>query len=122
MRPIGDGSLGKLLRDARLRQGWTQEDLARRLGVKDSYISQWETGGRKWPQEYVRPLAKLLGLRQVDMAVAAGLIDPPDGPTTVSPPDPLIADLIDALDGATPAQLRTLAAMVRAMRNPIDGN
>jgi transcriptional regulator with XRE-family HTH domain len=77
--------LGRLIREARLRRGWTQEDVANRLGVKDSYVSQWETGARRWPQEYVRPLAALLGLSQVEMAVAAGLIDPPaDAPPRVA--------------------------------------
>lgn len=72
-----------MIRAARLRRGWTQDELAARLGIKASYISQWETGIRKWPGTYVRALAEALGLSQVEMAVAAGLIDRPD---TAPPP------------------------------------
>ena len=80
--------LGELIREARLRKGWTQEELASRLGVKDSYISQWETGGRKWPRDHVRAIARVLGLSQVELAVAAGLIDRPE----VMPPRPAYQD------------------------------
>lgn len=80
-------NLGDLIRLARQRKSWTQDDLAQRLGVERSYISQWETGARKWPQEYVRAIADTLGLSQVDMAVAAGLIDAP-----ADRPAPVIAD------------------------------
>jgi transcriptional regulator with XRE-family HTH domain len=83
----GDG-LGGLVREARLRRGWTQEQLGDRLGVEKSYVSAIETGARKWPQEYVRPLSELLGLSQVEMAVAAGMIDPPER----MPPRPVYRD------------------------------
>lgn len=84
---MNDG-LGALIRAARLRRGWTQENLAERIGVQKSYVSQWETGARKWPQEHVRNIADVLGLSQVDMAVAAGLIDAP-----YDRPAPVIADV-----------------------------
>jgi transcriptional regulator with XRE-family HTH domain len=72
--------LGEMIRTARLRRGWTQRELAARLDVDKSYISQWETGARKWPQEHIKAIARELGLSQVAMAVAAGLIEtPPEG-------------------------------------------
>jgi len=74
MGPIG---LGTLIRETRLRWGWTQADLADRIGASPAYISQIETGARKWPRELIPDLSDALGLSQVDMAVAAGLIEPP---------------------------------------------
>lgn len=76
-----ENGLGALIRSARQRRGWTQEQLADRIGVQKSYVSQWETGARKWPQEHIRAIAEHLGLSQVDMAVAAGLIDVPGEPS-----------------------------------------
>jgi transcriptional regulator with XRE-family HTH domain len=93
---IMETGLGTLIRTARQRRGWTQEQLADRIGVQKSYVSQWETGARKWPQEYIRPIADLLGLSQVDMAVAAGLIDPPQE-APPQPNDPIVAELIELI-------------------------
>jgi len=68
--------LGELVRDARLQLGWSQQDLAERCGTKPAYISLIETNSRKWPRELVPELARALGLSQIDMAIAAGLIEP----------------------------------------------
>lgn len=35
---------GKVIREARLNEEWTQQDLANQLGVTQSIVSQWETG------------------------------------------------------------------------------
>jgi transcriptional regulator with XRE-family HTH domain len=80
--------LGKLVEQARLRRGMTQKQVAEALGVQQTYVSAIETGARKWPQEYIRPLSELLGLSQVEMAVAAGMIDPPER----MPPRPVYRD------------------------------
>lgn len=78
--------LGKLLEQARLRKGLTQKQVAEALGVQQTYVSAIETGARKWPADYIRPLSRLLGLSQVEMAVAAGLIDAPSD----APPAPVV--------------------------------
>ena len=39
----GDGSLGSRIRDLRRDKGWTQDDLARVIGVSRSAVAQWET-------------------------------------------------------------------------------
>ncbi len=41
--PPGDGSLGSRIRDLRREKGWTQDDLARVIGVSRSAVAQWET-------------------------------------------------------------------------------
>lgn len=71
---MGAVELGKLIRDARLRRGWQQQELADRIGVDRGYISTIENGKRNWPQQYVPAIADALGLDQTDMAIAAGLI------------------------------------------------
>ena len=73
----GMAGLGSLVRERRLRLGWTQADLADRVSTSAQHISQIETGARKWPRELIPDLSDALGLSQVDMAVAAGLIEPP---------------------------------------------
>lgn len=81
-------TLGELIKAARQRRGWTQDDLAKRLGVERSYVSQWETGTRKWPQEHIRAIAENLGLSQIKMAIAAGIIDDPDEARAPATDDP----------------------------------
>lgn len=66
--------LGTLVRPARQRMGWTQADLAERLGVDKGYISAIETGVRRWPLDHVETMAEALGLDIVEMAVAAGIL------------------------------------------------
>lgn len=113
--------LGQLVEQARLRRGWTQRELADRLGVQQTYVSAIETGARKWPQEYIRPLAALLGLSQVRMAVAAGLIDAPDGEPAGPSFDPVLGELVEAAEGLTPEQVRAFADAIRRMKEPLRG-
>ena len=50
----------RALREARIRAGWQQQDLARALGIAPSTLSEAEKGTR-WLNPRVRvPLAKLL--------------------------------------------------------------
>jgi transcriptional regulator with XRE-family HTH domain len=120
--------MGQLVRDARLKKGWRQIDLAKKLGVDDAYLSQIETGARRWPQELVRPLADALGLSQVDMAVAAGLIDPPEtqsgvseAPATYSADDPL-NDLFDRIRAMSwnPDAIDTVRSQVRLLERGLE--
>lgn len=43
MGTVGEGSLGSRIRDLRRDKGWTQDDLARLIGVSRSAVAQWET-------------------------------------------------------------------------------
>ena len=40
--------IGRLIRDARVHKGYTQKELAERLGVSDKAVSKWECG-RSFP-------------------------------------------------------------------------
>jgi len=41
------GQLQSKLKELRVRQGWSQEDLAREVGVSLSTIQRWESRGAK---------------------------------------------------------------------------
>lgn len=93
---MGALEFGQLIKQARLRRGWQQQDLADRIGVDRGYISTIENGKRNWPQSYIDSLADALGLDQVQMAIAAGLITPQrDRP--VESADPVRDELMEKL-------------------------
>jgi len=53
---------GQELRDARKERGWTQADLADRLGVSQGYVCLLERGQRPAPRRLAQKLANLLKL------------------------------------------------------------
>ena len=53
---------GDILREARLRAGLTQADLATRVGTTQSAISRWEAGSARPPLEALRRLVRACGL------------------------------------------------------------
>ena len=65
----------KTIRQLRQERGWTQEQLARRLGVNQSAISAWELGQRVPRLRYQQALTDLFGV-SVE-AIAYGPDEPP---------------------------------------------
>lgn len=57
------GTLGHALRDARLRHGWTQRELAARAGVSQRYVSELECGKGSVTFERLATVVATLGLR-----------------------------------------------------------
>jgi|GEM_PF-826120 len=55
-------SLGSRIKRSRLEQGWSQEELATKVGTYQTVISQWETGRAKPNRQYKRKLESVLGL------------------------------------------------------------
>ena len=56
-------SLGTRVKERRIELGWTQEELARRLGVRQNVVSRLEAGGVKTPNlVMLRTLARVLGV------------------------------------------------------------
>ena len=53
---------GDLLREARLRAGLTQAELARRAGTSQSAIARWESGAVQPSLERLRELIRACGL------------------------------------------------------------
>ena len=48
----------------RLDRGWTQKDLAERLGVKQSTIAKWERDGAVYRKSTRKKLAKAFGINE----------------------------------------------------------
>ena len=48
----------------RIDRGWTQEDLAQRLGVKQSTIAKWEKMGAVYRKDTRHKLAKVFGVNE----------------------------------------------------------
>jgi transcriptional regulator with XRE-family HTH domain len=69
-----EGGLAAFVRRRRGDLGLTQKELADRMGVIPARVSQIETGDPKWPQTLVPVLAEALGVSQVELALAAGII------------------------------------------------
>src|SRR5690348_17030156 len=99
---MGAIELGNLIRTARSRRGMQQQDLAKALKVAPGYVSSIESGKRNWPQQYIGAISDTLGIDEIDMAVAAGLIRPR------SKPDDRIAEESPAYDADTDAVARVL--------------
>ena len=59
----------KTLRQLRHEQGWTQEQLARRLGVQQATVSQWEHGSWAPRPATQQHLADLVGVKVAEIAV-----------------------------------------------------
>jgi transcriptional regulator with XRE-family HTH domain len=108
---VGSKEFGALVREARLRRGWQQQDVADRIGVDRGYISVIENGKRNWPQQYIAPLASVLGISQVEMAIAAGLIER-EGPVPERDPHDPVEILCANVRQLTPDELPVVATYV----------
>ena len=53
---------GKQLRQLRTKKGWSQEELAHRVGMDVSYLSEVETGKKEPCLRMIRELAQGLGV------------------------------------------------------------
>jgi transcriptional regulator with XRE-family HTH domain len=60
----GMDTAGQRIRRARENRGWTQQDLADRLGISRASISQWESNLYRPGREAIRALVKVLGKSQ----------------------------------------------------------
>lgn len=117
---MGATELGKLIRAARLRKGWQQDDLGQRLGVDRSYVSAIEGGKRNWPQTYIKRLSEVLGLDEIEMARAAGLISPDGGISEAPVYDATSVAIARAVAGWTPRQKSLLWSYIEAVAAALD--
>jgi transcriptional regulator with XRE-family HTH domain len=62
---------GRELRQARESLGWTQVQLAQKLGVSQGYVSLMEANGRRVPPHLAQQLVELLGLSASQLPVSA---------------------------------------------------
>ena len=73
---MGDRSgLGGLVVERRRELGLTQQELARRIGVPTANLSQLEHSTSRWQSRLLWALAEELRLPQLEVALAAGVIN-----------------------------------------------
>jgi transcriptional regulator with XRE-family HTH domain len=74
--------LGKLIVARRKELGYTQQDLARMIGVPAANLSQLEHSPSRWRSRLIPALADALGVSQLELVIAARVIsDLPPFPT-----------------------------------------
>ncbi len=67
-REMQKNRIGNLLAGARLKAGFTQAQLAARLGIRQNMISDYERGRRPVSPSMARRLSKVLKIRPERMA------------------------------------------------------
>lgn len=60
-------SFGQAVREKRLALGWSQEELAEKVGLHFTYVSSVERGERNIALENIVKLARGLGLHPIDL-------------------------------------------------------
>jgi transcriptional regulator with XRE-family HTH domain len=100
--------IGGYIRAQREARGWTQIDLAARARVNRAHLSQVEIGRIALPSaDMRRKIAAALGVRHVDLLIAAGELTDDEIPQAGAAPD---AFPHDATKGQIVEQLATLNA------------
>ncbi|MSP54411.1 MAG: GTP cyclohydrolase I FolE2 [Myxococcales bacterium] len=74
--PEGSPSFGAWLRGCRGQKGWTQGDLASRIGVSHSLLSKVESDERRLAEPALRRLARALGVEVPLVLLRAGVVPP----------------------------------------------
>lgn len=59
-------NIAEQLKALRKQQGWSQEDLARELGVSFSTVNRWENGKAKPSRLAGNQIARLLGKNEIN--------------------------------------------------------
>lgn len=94
------------LRAALDAAGMTARDLAARLGMNESTVSLWLSGGRTPRMKNLVKIAEVLQIEVTELW---------DGPEAV-PTNPVQMALLDEISGLSPAQQEALLALARTMR------
>lgn len=65
---------GEWVTEQRERRGWSQNELARRMGISSGRLSMILTEQRGFKDDFCRDLARALGLPEIVVFVQAGLM------------------------------------------------
>lgn len=76
IHPVIDTPLGHLIQERRHAMGVSQSELARQLGLHESYISRIESGQKTLHPLQIQRVAAVMDLDAVDLALAIAGIDP----------------------------------------------
>lgn len=109
-------TLGEMIVRLRTARGWTQEELAARSGLKQPTVADIERGRSKLPgPEIRRGIADALGVRHLDLLIAAGQLTPneiePLHESTIV--DFRLREIIDAWPDITPQAQEHLHSLLR---------
>lgn len=103
---VVSGQIGVLLRERRLVLELSQVELARRVGISQTYLSNMERGRVQLPDVAVRRrLAEELRMSHVEMLVAAGELDAHELPGDADAVKPVVVGLSARID-ELPAEVR----------------
>jgi transcriptional regulator with XRE-family HTH domain len=58
---------GAKLRDARVKKGWTQSELAGKINASQTQIEHYERGGLDMPMARLFDIAEVLGITAADL-------------------------------------------------------
>jgi transcriptional regulator with XRE-family HTH domain len=117
-------ALGATLRFLRFANGWSEEDLARALGIKPVLISRYERGNKKLYRQRLEELLAVMGVppEAIDGALyTLGVGLPAEDPGSPVDPTPEERQIIDqaaavAGQGAAEATRSQLTANIRQLR------
>lgn len=111
---------GKWLEEERLIRGWSQRELARRMDISGSHISNVESGGKGVTAEFCHKLARVFSADVIDVLKMAGLIGNsiPSKPITISF-DPATQRVVDLMT-SIPLEQRELVMKITEL--VVNGN
>jgi transcriptional regulator with XRE-family HTH domain len=94
-----NGRIGSLVRERRLGLGLSQVELARRVGISQTYLSNMERGRVQLPDVDVRRRrAEALCMSHVELLVAAGELDAHELPGDAEAVKPVVVGLSAKID------------------------
>jgi len=69
-------NIGRKVRQERLKQGWTQEELAEKTDMSASFIGQLERGVKVVSIDTLERLSRVLGLKSAEFLRESGALKP----------------------------------------------
>ena len=97
--------LGSVIKSSRIKNGFSQEQLAEQLGVSPTHVKHMESGRRKPSVEILFQLAQVLHF-SLDALILPELLDM----------DERTQDIRTLLAGCSPQQLELISDLIRAVR------
>ena len=111
---------GELIAKMRKLRGYSQKQIALKLGVSQGTISQWENDISTPPADQIVKLAKILGVSVEELMGQEPSVDESWALRERLRRDPDYRMLFDAADRASPEHLRAAAAMLKALEGVKD--
>lgn len=101
-------TVGQKIKESRLSHGFTQEELAARVGVQKSAIAKWETGRvENIKRSSLQKLAEALEISPADLIGSA------EKPAV----SPLILEITDIMSDMSPEQIAKVASYIRFIKS-----